>query len=174
MWRRKKLPDAERSNEGTAAVQRGLELLSRRARTESDLRERIEERFTPEATEAALERLRALGYVDDEAWAASFLERARSRERSARLLRQELRTHGVPPELAAAAIEAHDDNAAALEAARRLSRRRRDDDPTARKRRLYSALARRGFSSAAIERALTDLEIGESRRAEIGGTLTGS
>ena len=158
------IPLEERSDDVREAVEHGLRLLSRRPRTAHDLEERLRERFTPTAVAAALARLRELRYVDDEAWAAGYLARPRSAARSARLLRTELRAQGVPPEVAAAALAAHDDEAAAIvavrSALRRLARGDRATDAPPLRRRLRGALARRGFDAETIERALARLRAG--------------
>jgi regulatory protein len=148
-------------------MQRGLALLARSARTASDLRERLAERFEEPAVEAAMARLAELGYVDDEAWAAAYMTRTRSAERSARALRLELRARGIAAELASEAVDAHDDTAAAREAARRLARASRGREPELRARRLRAAFARRGFGVETIARALAGLAE-EERSAEAG------
>lgn len=168
--------DAPPGDDPRKALQHGLRLLSRSARTEQDLRERLEARYTAAAAAAALRRLRALGYVDDRAWAAAYVERPRSLQRSARLLQRELRSHGVSHEIALAVTGQHDDESAALTAARvtlrRLgpvpgaghadaesSRNGRGDAGDARRhtRRLVAALARRGFDPGTIERVRSRL-----------------
>ena len=158
-------PARLRSADAPQAVQHGLTLLSRRPRTAADLRERLGDRFEPAAVGAALSRLTELGYVDDTAWAAGYLERPRSAERSARMLRAELRQRGIEPETAAHALLAHDDDTAALTAARRLARSASRRAPEVRARRLRAALARRGFSFDTVGRALARLD-GEAVMAE--------
>ena len=81
----------------------------------------------------------------------------RSAERSAHLLRSELRARGLGADLAAAVVASHDDDAAALAAARRLAHASRGREPEVRTRRLRGALARRGFAAETIERAIAAL-----------------
>ncbi len=161
---RRRLKAASPSGDPRQAVQYGLRLLSRSARSEHDLRERLEARFTATATASALRRLRALGYVDDRAWAAAYVERPRSLLCSARLLRRELRARGISREIAEAATGQHDDDRAALAAARialrRLARGDGGSDARARykrSRRLVAALARRGFDPGTIARVRSRL-----------------
>ena len=135
--------DAALGDDPRKAVQRGLWLLSRSARSEHDLRERIERRFTAAATASALRRLRTLGYVDDRAWAAAYVERPRSLLRSARMLQRELRSHGVSDEIAVAATAEHDDDQAALA---RPGSRCGASPPPAPKTRAARASARAGSS----------------------------
>ncbi len=151
----------ERRDDPRAAIERGLRLLSHHSRTERDLRDRLDERFSSAAVASAMRRLHELGYVDDRAWAAAYVQRSRSSQRSARLLRRELSGRGIAADVAAAATALHDDDLAALAAARDALRRLSSAsasstgrDGMARSRRLYSALARRGFDSRAIQRAL--------------------
>ena len=143
--------------DASLAVQRGLALIAQRPRTAADLRDRLGDRFDEAAVGAAVARLTELGYVDDGAWAASYVARTRSTERSARVLQAELRDHGIEAETAAQALLAHDDDAAAVTAARRLGRTGRGRAPDGRDRRLRAALARRGFGRDTIERALSRL-----------------
>lgn len=160
------------SDDPRKAVQHGLRLLSRSARSEHDLRERLEARFTTEAATAALRRLRVLGYVDDRAWAAAYVERPRSLLCSARLLQRELRARGIAHEIAEAATGEHDDDRAALAAARialrRLARGGGGSDAGAdykRWRRLVAALARRGFDPGTIERVRSRLRSDHAHEA---------
>ncbi len=155
-------PEAALSDDAPQAVQRGLTLLAQRPRTSSELHERLDERFEPSTVAAALRRLSELGYVDDRAWADAYIVRPRSAERSARLLRSELRAHGLEAELAADAVADHDDDAAAVAAARRLARTSRGREPAVRTRRLRGALARRGFAGETIERALAALAVADT------------
>ena len=151
-------PGAPLSDDAPQAVQHGLALLARRARTAAELlRERLAERFEAPAVTAALRRLSNLGYVDDRAWGDAYVAHVRSAERSAHLLRSELRARGLGADLAAAVVASHDDDAAALAAARRLARASRGREPEVRTRRLRGALARRGFAAETIERAIAAL-----------------
>ena len=139
-----------------AAVEAGLRILARVRRTESDIRERLAQRFSAAAIDAALSRLHELGYVDDHLWALDYVARERSSTRSTRLLRQELRTRNVPEAAAEAALATHDDCAAAEAAARHALRRLGATaltDPAGR-RRLISSLGRRGFAYGQIDEAL--------------------
>ena len=148
-------PASVLQTDASLAVQRGLALIAQRPRTVADLRDRLGDRFDVAAVEAAIARLTELGYADDAAWAAGYVGRTRSTERSVRVLRAELREHGVEPETAAEALQAHDDDEAALAAACRLARTGRGRAPDARDRRIHAALARRGFRFDTIERALS-------------------
>ena len=153
----------EQAEQQHKAVRRGLELVSRRQRTESDLRERLSERFDEQYVEHAITRLTELDYVDDAAWAVSYVGRTRSMQASASLLRRELLRAGVSAEQADAALDGHDDHAAALRAAGRRLPSLRRLTPEQRSRRLASHLQRRGFNwptvQSALRSALSTLEV---------------
>jgi regulatory protein len=127
------------------AVRRALELLARKHRTEAELHSALGRRFHADEVAHAVARMRELGYLDDHAWASTYVASGRSQLRGAALLRQELTQHGVPGDMAARVLEEHDDLEAALAAARRrLTALGRLDEQQIR-RRLYDFLRRRGF-----------------------------
>jgi regulatory protein len=127
------------------AVRRALEILARRPRTAAELHTALARRFDDGDAAHAVARMRELGYLDDEAWAHSYVASGRARQRGTALLRLELTQHGVPGDLAARVLEEHDDLEAALAAARkRLTALGRLDEERIR-RRLYDFLRRRGF-----------------------------
>jgi regulatory protein len=146
--------------EGEAeAFDRALRLLAAHDRTAFDLRRRLERRADAATVERVLVRLRALGYLDDERFAAAFTEReALERGAGARLVRAALRAHGVADEVARR--EAARAGDAELETARRLAMRGAArlaaSDPQTRVRRLAAQLARRGYRPAVVYQAVRD------------------
>ncbi len=129
--------------------------------------------YRADLVDGAIERLVALGYLDDEAFARAWVEsRDRAHPRGERALRDELRRKGVAAEDVEAALAAReataagtDEDDAALEpgsgeragsaasdadaAARLLARRGgpllREQDPRRRRAKAYALLARNGF-----------------------------
>lgn len=159
----------EEAEQRHKAVRRALELISRRQRTESDLRERLSERFDEPLVDHAVARLRELAYVDDAAWAAGYVARTRSMQASASLLRRELLRAGVSAGLADAALAAHDDHAAALRAATRRIPSLRRLTPEQRSRRLAAHLQRRGFDWGTVQSVLRSaIESAEAPAAATG------
>lgn len=127
------------------AVRRALEVLARRPRTAAELKTALARHCSEDDAEHAVARMHELGYLDDQAWARSYVSSKRSRQRGTALLRDELKQHGVPGDMAARVLEEHDDLEAALAAARRrLTALGRLDEQQLR-RRLYDFLRRRGF-----------------------------
>jgi SOS response regulatory protein OraA/RecX len=140
------------------AVRRALEIVSRRHRTESDLRERLAAIFPAESVDHAVGRLRELRYIDDAAWAVAYVARDRCTQMAASALRRELLRNGVDECDADAALVAHEDGEAARYAvARRLPALRRLSAEQ-RSRKLVSHLQRRGFDWATVSAALSSIE----------------
>jgi SOS response regulatory protein OraA/RecX len=149
---------------GALALRRALELIARRPRTEFELRSALAEQFSAHDVDHAVERLRALRYVDDAALAAEYVGRRRARERAATLLRRELLARGVPTDDADRALLRHDDHAAAARAAELRLPALRRVDPQRRRRRLRDHLRRRGFGESVIASVVMPL-LGEDEAA---------
>jgi len=138
------------------AIRKALEILARGQKTERELRNSLARSFEPEAIDAAVERMSGLGYLNDTAWAQSYVASTRAAARGRTLLRHELGLRGVADPIAVAAVEEHDDHAAAREAAsKRMRSLRRVPEPK-RSQRLFDFLRRRGFSSAIARDAMIE------------------
>jgi regulatory protein len=147
-----------------SATTQALRLISRRPRSESELRQGWDRRgVAPEVQQAVLEHLRRSQQVDDAAFAAGWVEnREAFRPRSARALRAELRRKGVAEDAIASAVEAVDESEAAYRAAQRFARRAEGLSEVDFRRRVGGQLARRGFDwetiHAAVRRVWTEQE----------------
>ncbi|MFW6085524.1 MAG: regulatory protein RecX [Gemmatimonadota bacterium] len=139
-------------------MDKALELLSFRPRSESELEARLRrERHAADAIAAAISRCRELGYLDDRAFALSHVrDRLRLNPRGRRALRSELYRKGVDRGIAEEAIEEAfaEFGATERDLARRLAAKRaaaldRVELPAAR-RRLSGYLARRGFPATIV------------------------
>ncbi len=157
------MPDAERSSDPGACREAALQLLERQRRTRADLERRLRDKAFADATVAeVLDRLAAVGLVDDVEYARAFMAGRRARRSAgSRRIEQELRARGVGAEdiaAAAARLDAEQGGMDELSAARRViaqaARRTQSLEPRVRRRRLYSLLARRGFDGDVIRRAL--------------------
>ncbi|WP_316671012.1 regulatory protein RecX [uncultured Propionibacterium sp.] len=117
------------------------------------------------AADEVLDRLEAVGLVDDERFAAMWAEsRRRSRGLSASAIAQELRARRVNDAIIADTLAAFDqagESAAALELARSKARTMRGLDRRVAYRRLAGVLTRRGYGPSvsvdAVNRALDEL-----------------
>ena len=153
---------------GLATYDRAVNMLAAQARSSRDLRRRLLARKEPaDRVDAAIERLRVGGLLDDAAFARQF---ARSRVlgagQSRRRVQQELYKRGVDREAIDGAVEEVfveeevDETALVEQAARKKLRTLERLDPVVRRRRLYAFLARRGYDLEDIRGALAELRFG--------------
>ena len=137
----------------TDPYQLAVRLIGSRAHSEAELRRKLRQRgCEPGDVEAALRRLRALGYLDDAAYARGLVAR-RSAGRGPTLIAAELAAKGIDRELAAEALR-EVDRQQHVEAARRLVER----SPGMLPGRLAARMHRRGFAADLIREVLRGLE----------------
>lgn len=153
-------PGEERAEEHvTKAVAFLLRSTANRPQTESELASKLRQRqFDDEVVDAALARAKAMGAVDDAAFAAAWVEdRGRQRGYGLARVRQELARRQVPEDVAEAALAPlgeRDELAVASDLARRRAQQLPASlDPEAVARRLVGYLARRGYPRSLAQRA---------------------
>ena len=146
-----------------AAREAALRLIERTRRTRSDLTRRLRDKgFSESDVEQTLDRLAAVGLVDDAEYARAFLAGRWGRRAAGwRRLEQDLRQRGVlPADIAAgrARLEAErgetDEVAMARRVLEQTARRYAALDSYERRRKLWALLTRRGFSTDVIREAL--------------------
>ena len=144
------------------ARERALYLLGLRDYACKELEQKLYSEADPDTAAAVVERLRQVGLLDDERYAAR-LARSLSEVKHypARRIEQELRHRGISPVLAQAAV-AELDSEDFQQALALLEKKyyNKLNDPDSR-RRVTAALARRGFSYGAIRRAFDALDISD-------------
>jgi regulatory protein len=149
---------------------RALNMLAFRARSSAELARSLVRKGEPkEQVDAAIARLQAQGLLDDAAFAQSFTRaKVLGAQQSRRRVQQDLARKGVAREVTDAAIatvfeeEQVDQREVVEQAARKKLRTLKKVDPAVRRRRLYSFLARRGYDSEDIRRAMA--AVGEELR----------
>lgn len=154
-----------RATRSLSTYDRALAMLAAQPRSVADLRRRLKRREEdPASIEEAIARLTERGLLDDAAYARLYMRSSVvSKGVSVRRTRQVLAKRGVASQHADAAIAALrdeapvDEEANALRAARKKLRTLGISDPAARRRQLYGYLARRGYDSDDIRRAMTQL-----------------
>jgi regulatory protein len=148
-----------------------LDQLTGRARTRSELAEKLAGRNVPDAVAGRLlDRFEEVGLIDDAAFAREWVEQRQSgRGLARRALAQELRRKGIEDDVAREALDEIEDDDE-VEAARMLVRAKlrtvRGLDRDKAVRRLVGMLARKGHSSSVAFRVVkeeldTDLELPE-------------
>lgn len=141
-----------------------LRFLAPRPRSRAEVRHRLMRPNAkhpvpaPAAVEHVLDRLEALNYLDDRAFADFWVEnRERFSPRSARALDQELRQHGVAREMASEISEPDRDEERALAAGRQRLRSLSALDYETFQSRLSGFLLRRGFSYGIVRSTVRSL-----------------
>ncbi|MDN5770510.1 MAG: recombination regulator RecX, partial [Microlunatus sp.] len=139
-----------------------LRKLTASARTRHELDQAMQRKNVPdEVASAVLDRLEAVGLVDDGAFAQGWVEsRQQRRHLSRSALRRELLAKGVDRDHVDAAldpIDTDDELAAARALAAKKAAAGHRLDPAVRYRRVAGALARRGFGAGVITTVLSEL-----------------
>jgi len=158
------------SPEEAEAIARAIVLrqLTMAARTRQQLRTTLLKReVTPDIAERVLDRMEAVGLVNDEAYATDYVaQRRASRGSGRRALAQELSRKGIAPELieqSLADIESQDERALATDLVRRKWRRVAGLESRARRRRLASMLGRRGYPPGLVFEVIREVEAEEGQ-----------
>jgi regulatory protein len=142
-----------------------LDYIAYRARTAEEVRRKLARKGFPEdAVEAAVARMAGLGYLDDEAYARTYVRSKLSgRGYGPERLRADLRRRGVAPAVVEAAlaemVEPDDLRETALQQGRqRWQRLASEADPAKRRKKLSDFLARRGYGFDLIREVAEVLE----------------
>lgn len=153
------------ADEPDRATATALNLLTHRGRSERELRQRLRQKgYTAAAIDETIRRVVDWGYLDDEQFAAAWVEqRSSGKPRSRRALAHELREKGVDREIIEATIEEADIDEVAD--ARRLAadkwRKERGQDPDKRRQRTAAYLARRGYGWDVAKQVIDELAAGD-------------
>jgi len=144
----------QREDDGFRAYHNALHLLGYRPRSRLEIERHLRQKgYETEAIEAAMARLVANRYVDDEAFARSWLNhRERLRPRGARGLTHELRQKGVEREIIDDVLTELDEEASAWAAIEGKIHRWRGSDQMALQKKIMGFLSRRGFAYDTIRK----------------------
>jgi len=147
-----------------AAQLAALRSLNRRAHARLDLRRRLLQKQHPApAVDAALERLRAAGLIDDMRFAFDYAAAKARRGRGAARLMRDLQAQGVERRVAeeavrrALAAEGLDQAETVRALVKKRAKQLAGLPPMVRKRRLVAFLVRRGFAGADVREAVEAL-----------------
>ncbi|MBE2269127.1 MAG: RecX family transcriptional regulator [Anaerolinea sp.] len=132
----------------TVATDQAARFLSLRPRSVYEVRQNLIQKGTPPAViDDAIDRLTALGYLDDQQFAAFWVQNRNSfKPVSPRALRYELRQKGIADAIIQAVLADLDAEDSAYRAAQGHIRRLRGLDRRGFRDKLYIFLQRRGFS----------------------------
>lgn len=157
-----------------------LDQLTGRARTRSELAEKLRKRNVPQdIATRLLDRFEEVGLIDDAAFAEDWIaQRQSTRGLAKRALALELKRKGLDDEIAQSALGEIDPDAedeAAREQVRRKLRSMRGVEPDRATRRLVGMLARKGHSPGVAYRIVREELAADSalKEREEAGTLFG-
>lgn len=143
------LSETRVAGERPLAMSRALNLLGYRARSASEIKDRLTRAgYSRQTAEVVLSRLKELGYLDDEEYARNFA-REKSHKYGPRRVYTDLRKNGVDEDIIQMALgeefsESSERESAFAAASRRYNTGEKSD---AQSRRVYGFLARRGYSA---------------------------
>nr|WP_245718025.1 recombination regulator RecX [Nocardia miyunensis] len=157
-----------------------LRLLTDRARSRAELANKLADKgFAPEVAERALDRLAAVGLIDDAAFAEQWVHSRHTYSgKGKKVLAQELRRKGVAPDVAAPALEsisADDEQTRAADLVhRKLRTLPADLDRDKATRRLVGMLARKGYDPSTaytvVKAAVAEADLPAPPRPEHSGS----
>ena len=143
------------NNEYERARERVLWYLDRSDRTEKELRDRLRRgEFSPEVTDAVLERLKEVGIVDDRRYAMHYAERLSEANISRRESFAKMMAKGLDKDIINAALDSADaDEGEQIKAllSKKYASKLSGEDGI---KKVYAALLRKGFSYGAVRDAL--------------------
>lgn len=135
------------------AYQKGLNFLSYRPRSETEIQRKLSEQgFEPPVIEATIQRMKENKFLGDDKFARDWVEnRTAFKPRGKRLLAMELRQKGVAEEAIQQALdETEDEDSLAYQTALKQAHRLAGTDWETFRKRLGAFLMRRGFSYGTI------------------------
>lgn len=164
----RRLSDGELSKLGHAletkkALQRAFNLLSHRARSTKELSERLGRAgFEEEVVAEVVEKLRSLGYLDDNEFASLWLrDRINTKLYGKHRIKHELKLKGIADDIIDEHLGAHSSDDSEYGRAFRLAQSKvgsyANSNAHKSQRRLSQFLMRRGYSSAIAYRVCKDI-----------------
>ena len=158
----RRLVDVPR-NSCASALDSAFRILARRDHTRKELADKLRQKgHDRAATDRALARCRELGYLDDSKTAMIIAGHLAQSGYGPLRIRQTLGQKGLDNAMIEQAVARCGDEETQVLSARRMlekktSRLSRETDPWKRRRKAFSYLAGRGFSSTVINRAIGDV-----------------
>ena len=150
------------SDSATDAVDTGLRILAGADQSERGLRRRLSARgFTAETIDAAVQRLTAFGYINDQRLSTSVMERKLRQGFGRRRVAADLRSRGVDAEVIDQTLSTIDGKAeedACRDVAKHWMQTHPSQDARKQRSRLGAALQRRGFAFDVIHSVLNRLD----------------
>jgi len=137
-----------------------LWFLSYRSRSEREVKNYLcRKTSNKELVGEVIKRLRDKNYIDDQAFAAWWVQQRKRQQKGIRLIKSELFQKGLGKEVIEAVLEecGGDDYEAAFDAARRRVKRCKNVGTEKAKQKITSFLARRGFTWETINQVIREI-----------------
>lgn len=137
-----------------SATEKAMELLLFKARTEYELRSKLQEReYSDEEIDEAIEYVSSFGYLNDETYAEQYVM-SNTSQKSISAMRRELKKKGIDEDIISNALSEIDEDESDIVYDLIIKRAGDPHDLDEKEeRRLFGFCARRGFSTSAILRA---------------------
>ena len=162
-----KLQDAIFDSECTSAFERAAKYLGSRPRTRKEITDYLAQKgYTSRATERTVGKLTEYGYIDDEAYCRTYIEKYKHKA-GARKLENDLLHKGVPRAVVDRQLQEIDDGQTAeaiLALAQKYLRSHAPD-----RRTLTAYLLSKGFSYDAVKDALREIDLSDDTDEEYDG-----
>ena len=137
------------------AISVALRYLSYRPRSEAETKARLRRSYDLQTVESAIERLKEMRLIDDNAFATAWSHsRISTRPRSITLIRMELLKKGVDREVAQGILEKMDDEENAYKAGIQIAKSLINTDYPSFRRRMWDYLRRRAFDQFIIRKTV--------------------
>lgn len=147
--------DSEQTRRASASARL---YISRRPRSEAEVRAHLRRNYPADVVEQVIRDLCEQSLIDDakfaELWASS---RLNNKPRSAWMVRRELQRKGIPDEIADGAVSDFNDAHNAYRTASAYARRLGNADYETFHRRLYGYMGRRGFGASVSRQVISRL-----------------
>lgn len=169
------MPERESVTENLKKAREAVfRLLKIRFRSEQEIRERLtRKQFSQETIEQTIPYFKELGLIDDRQFAQKWISSRLLKPLGINRIQFELRNKGVQDEIIQEALKNLTDDYPEEEIVFRLAKRQvskyKNTDLNKSRQRIYGYLARRGFRSATILKALKNIPLPDCRQAGLDG-----
>lgn len=140
------------------ALEKALRILNAAGQTRSGLARKLSRAgYTAAAVDAACDRVEAMGYVDDRAYAEASLRRRQQQGRGLKVIAAELRHKGVDPDLiddVLKDVKSEDEVQRAAELAVKLLQRHEGEPAVRAREKVMGTLMRRGYAPWVAKKAV--------------------
>ncbi|MBY6052069.1 recombination regulator RecX [Cytobacillus firmus] len=154
------------------AYNRAIHYLSRRMRSETEVRKHLAEKEVEEPViQEVIHKLYDYHFLNDEEFAAAFVRtQMNTSDKGKGLIRTELKEKGISPQLIEMALEEYPRDAelaAAIRLCEKYSKKYARDSSKILKQKLEQMLMRKGFNFDIIQEAVTETEIDKEEDEEL-------